>query len=100
MPRVTCLTWAVGRGNGRVADEEVEILSAALCTEMSAGSGTTGQEGGLVADGRASRTGASASSGRALGRDGGRKDEGWGVIARETCRILIRGSSRNENAVI
>jgi hypothetical protein len=40
-----------GCGQGLVANEEVQVLGAALSVQVTTRTGTTGQEGGLVRDG-------------------------------------------------
>jgi hypothetical protein len=56
---------------------------------MTTGAGAASEEGGLVGDGRAARARAAASAGRASRSDGGREDEGGGVVAGETWRVTV-----------
>lgn len=75
-----------GRGaNGLIADVEVQVLGSALCTQVAAGTSPSGEERGLVGNGRTTRTRSSrtpTSSG--LGRNGGREDERRGIVSGES----------------
>lgn len=83
------VTGARRGGDGFVANKVIEVLSAALGREMAGRTSTAGEERGLVRYGRTARARPGAT-GSGLGRDGGRENEGRGIIAGKTWAEPVR----------
>jgi hypothetical protein len=80
---VDTIAGAISSGQSLIANEEIQVLSAALHRKVRAGAATTGQERRLVCD-RRPGGGATSATSTSLGCNGCWKDEGGRIVTGES----------------